>query len=204
MHCWHGRNNRKGHSIRVHCRRAHGIKQGAESNDPRKSIVAHSWAAHSDHSDISGRPLQRCPHATQRRLRAMLLSHSVHSIRCMQSWLEYMRHMASSLILLAKKCLAWRGLERQQLLYCAPKACMLQRGHGSCMQVLTKPAPRLWPEQYTLVGGVPPLMPLTTLLQSDGCPSQPKRSVLSMISTQTRMCSACPGRPHPNYRIHFK
>ena len=72
-----------------------------------------------------------------------------------------------------KKCLAWRGLERQQLLYCAPKACMLQRRRGSCMQVLTKPAPRLWPEQYTLVGGVPPLMPSTTLLQSDGCPSQP-------------------------------
>ena len=24
------------------------------------------------------------------------------------------------------------------------------------MQVLTRPAPRLWPEQYTLVGGVPP------------------------------------------------
>ena len=107
MHCWHGRNNRKGHSIRVHCRRAHGIKQGAESNDPRKSIVAHSWAAHSDHPDISGRPLQRCPHATQRRLRAMLLSHSVHSIKCMQSRLEYIRHMASSLTLLAKN--AWHG-----------------------------------------------------------------------------------------------
>ena len=34
------------------------------------------------------------------------------------------------------------------------------------MQVLTRPAPRLWPEQNTLVGGVPPLMLSTTLLQT--------------------------------------
>lgn len=32
--------------------------------------------------------------------------------------------------------------------------------------MLTRPAPRECPEQNTLVGGVPPLMPSTTLLQA--------------------------------------
>ena len=59
--------------IRVHCGRAHGKQQGAESADPRKCVVAHSRAAHGDNPDISGRPLQRCPHATQRRLHTVLL-----------------------------------------------------------------------------------------------------------------------------------
>ena len=56
----------------------------------------------------------------------------------------------------------------------------------SCMQFLTSPAPRLWPEQYTLVGGVALLMLSTTLLQSERYSSQSGWSVLcfSMISRQ--------------------
>ena len=93
MHCWHGQSCRRWHTSIVHCRRAYGKQQGAESADPCKCIISHSWAAHGDHPDISGRPLQRCPHATQRRLHAMLLS----SVICMQSWLEHTHHLSLSL-----------------------------------------------------------------------------------------------------------
>ena len=50
------------------------------------------------------------------------------------------------------------------------------------MGVLTRPAPRLWPEQYTLVGGVPPLMLSTTLLQISNIPFQSKLSILCLSS----------------------
>ena len=83
-YCWHGPMIQERAHIRVQIEKAHGTEQGAESTDPCKGIIAHSWAAHSDHPDISGRPLQRCPHTTQRRLCAMLLR--IRSHACSHGW----------------------------------------------------------------------------------------------------------------------
>ena len=200
MHLCHGHSHRGLHTSSALCGRAESRAQRALTRAKASlptaglpivttltSAAGHCSAAHTPHSVACA----RCSQATR------------SSVICMQSWLQHARHLAVSLSCLQSGARQGAGL-RDSSICTVPQGLQAADEGVSCMRVLTRPAPRLWPEQYTLVGGVPPLMPSTTLLRPQSCPFQSDWSnpCFSMISIHMRICSACPKRPQAYNEPH--